>query len=348
MELPKYLGMLQTSEQSLADAFMLVGERHSSEPEIHDMCIEVAAWSRAHVESLKPYIEKYGEDKSKNEQVAQIRGALFQGTRTGGIGLLADLQDLALLTSSVVMQWTTVVQAAKAMRDKALETTADECCTHADRQLAWLRTEIKSAAPQALVVPADKPTNIAASMPKAQTPTTILDPIWAPLVGGFLMLVVGVLGLLTGRPLLFPSLGPTAYLQAGSPANPAARIYNTIVGHFIGLGMGFLSVALFNAWNSPTPFADHRLAPERMGASVLAIMLTLLVALLLKAFHPPAGATTLLVTLGGFKTLEDALTVVAGVLVIAIVGEVARRLRLGQLTLRPENNEKRIPAPKIQ
>jgi hypothetical protein len=56
--------------------------------------------------------------------------------------------------------------------------------------------------------------------------------------------------------------------------------------------------------------------------------LTLLICLLLKASHPPAAATTLLVALGAIKTRQDAFNVVAGVLLIAVFGETARRLRL--------------------
>jgi CBS-domain-containing membrane protein len=162
------------------------------------------------------------------------------------------------------------------------------------------------------------------------------------------MAIVGIIGVLTGRPLLFPSLGPTAYLQAENPGNPAARFYNTVVGHMAGLVSGFFAVALFNAWNSPTIFKDHVLSPDRAAASALALGLTLLFGLLLKASHPPAGATTLLVSLGGFKTLEDAIMVVIGVLIVAVAGELARRMRLGQVTMRPERSKDRVPAPKAQ
>jgi CBS-domain-containing membrane protein len=147
-----------------------------------------------------------------------------------------------------------------------------------------------------------------------------------------------------GYPWLFPSLGPTAYLQAESPAHPASRFYNTVVGHGIGLVAGFLAVFLLNAYTDPVVLVSHSLTWERAGAAALALALTLGVALLLKASHPPAGATTLLVALGAFK-LEDIPTVVAGVLIVAVVGELARRLRLGQLRPTTARPEARLPAP---
>ncbi len=74
------------------------------------------------------------------------------------------------------------------------------------------------------------------------------------------------------------------------------------------------------------------LTPVRIGASALAVALTILVGILLHASHPPASATTLLVALGGFRpTLRDALIVIAGVLIVATIGEFLRRVRLGQV-----------------
>ena len=49
-----------------------------------------------------------------------MRDALFQGPRSGGIGLLRDLTDLWLATSEVHCCYECLVQAAKALRDKDL------------------------------------------------------------------------------------------------------------------------------------------------------------------------------------------------------------------------------------
>jgi UPF0716 family protein affecting phage T7 exclusion len=40
----------------------------------------------------------------------------------------------------------------------------------------------------------------------------IPDLLWAPFVGGILMLIPGLIGLAAGSVWLFPSLGPTAFL----------------------------------------------------------------------------------------------------------------------------------------
>lgn len=130
------------------------------------------------------------------------------------------------------------------------------------------------------------------------------------------MLIVGIIGLLAHQPWIFPSLGPTAFLQVETPEQPTARFYNTVVGHFLGLGAGYLSVALVGAQTAPVVLSTQHLTPIRVWAAVLAVGLNVLGGLLLKASHPPAAATTLLVALGGFEmTVQGALTVVAGVII---------------------------------
>ena len=74
------------------------------------------------------------------------------GTRTGGLGLLRDLHDLYLMASEVDISWTLVGQAAQGARDKALFETVTSCEKQTTTQLQWLRTRMKQAAPQALLV----------------------------------------------------------------------------------------------------------------------------------------------------------------------------------------------------
>lgn len=155
--------------------------------------------------------------------------------------------------------------------------------------------------------------------------------IWAPITAGLLMLLVGLIGLATAQPLLFPSLGPTAFLQTEAPDQPASRFYNVIIGHAVGLAAGYAAVLLFRADAAPALFAAHQLVAVRVWASVLAIVLTMFGSALLKASHPPAAATTLLIALGGFRpTVHDVFTIVVGVLIVAVAGEGLRRLRYEQ------------------
>lgn len=165
----------------------------------------------------------------------------------------------------------------------------------------------------------------------------IPDIVWAPIVSGLLMLIVGLLGLAFRQPWLFPSLGPTAFLQAEQPEQPTAKFHNTVVGHLSGLAAGLLAVALLGAATAPPVLSTGELTPVRVWASVLAIALNMLLGFVLKASHPPAAATTLLVSLGGFKpTISDVTHVIIGVLIVAIVGEILRQVRFKAKSLKGE------------
>lgn len=160
-------------------------------------------------------------------------------------------------------------------------------------------------------------------------PPGVPDIIWAPLAAAFLMLIVGLIGLLAHQPWLFPSLGPTAFLQAEQPEQPSARFYNTVMGHLHGVIAGMLAVLILGASAAPPVLSTNDLTPVRVWASVLAVALNMLLGFVLKASHPPAAATTLLIALGGFKpTWQDVATIMIGVLIVAIVGEILRRIRL--------------------
>jgi CBS-domain-containing membrane protein len=153
-------------------------------------------------------------------------------------------------------------------------------------------------------------------------------------VAAALLLGVGAVGLLVGKPWLLPSLGPTAVLLAVSAAHPTARPWNIFVGHVGGLVAGFAAVFILGAQDAPVVLTDGQLVPARVFAAAIAVALTVLIGELLRAPHPPAAATALLVALGSIATLDKALWVVAGAALIAILGEAVRLVRL----------ERRVPA----
>ena len=156
----------------------------------------------------------------------------------------------------------------------------------------------------------------------------IPDGIWAPIMGGILIFVIGVIGLIAGQPWLFPSLGPTAYLQVENPGLKSAHFYNVIVGHYVGIVSGLIGIAIFGLWKTPSVLTSHHLLPAWVGAAAIAIFLTIIINMFLRASHPPAAATTLLVALGAFITPTQILALIIGVLLIAIIGETFRRVRI--------------------
>jgi hypothetical protein len=150
MHLATYLGLLHSSERELAGAFRQVAAGHGDEPDIAHLCRLLAGHADQHVEALEPVVQRYGEEAE--DEPERLHAAEFGGTRSGGVGLLRDLQDLYVLASLVDVTWTAVGQAAQGLRDRELIDVTELCQNDVDRQLGWLRTRLKQAAPQALII----------------------------------------------------------------------------------------------------------------------------------------------------------------------------------------------------
>jgi CBS-domain-containing membrane protein len=163
--------------------------------------------------------------------------------------------------------------------------------------------------------------------PKEKSPGTRIQQLGKAVLGGILVMIPGALGLVSGMFWLFPSLGPSYFMQVQTPQLKAAQPFNVVGGHLIGVGAGYLAVlALGGLSGIPSALSAHRLLTVHVVASGLAIGLMILVQLLAKAEHPPAAATVLLITLGGFRVAwPDLSWLLVGIAIMAITGEVARR-----------------------
>jgi hypothetical protein len=114
------------------------------------LCRRFADQSTAHADALAPFVERYGEDRP--EEPERLHSELFGGTRGGGLGLLRDLHDLYLMATECEVTWALVGLAAQGARDADLFAVVERCEDEVTAQLKWLRTRMKQAAPQALVV----------------------------------------------------------------------------------------------------------------------------------------------------------------------------------------------------
>ena len=150
MQLAHYLGLLHKAQTNLAGAFREVADAHAEEVDVFHLCRALADQCTGDAERLAPFAERYGEDAPVEPD--RLHSELFQGSREGGLGLLRDLHDLYLMAAECDMAWTLVGQAAKRLRDAPLLSVVEDCEQHTAVQLKWLRTRMKQAAPQALIV----------------------------------------------------------------------------------------------------------------------------------------------------------------------------------------------------
>jgi len=147
----------------------------------------------------------------------------------------------------------------------------------------------------------------------------------AALGEGSLILVAGGIAWAVHLPLIFTSLGPTAYELVEKPLAPSAKPYNIIAGHMLAMGVGFFSLWVLDAWNAPKVVSAGFVTSSRLWAAVLSVVITTAVTLLLKASQPASLSTTLLVSLGSMQTGRDAVAIAIAVLIMVAAGEPLRR-----------------------
>jgi len=124
--------------------------------------------------------------------------------------------------------------------------------------------------------------------------------VWAAFmfINGFITIgSLALLAMITRTPFVFPSLGPTAFLFFFSPTLPTASPRHTIYGHAIGILCGYGALLVTGLAGAP-PVILVGVAPLRILAAALSLAATGSLMILLKAAHPPAGATTLIIALG--------------------------------------------------
>jgi CBS domain-containing membrane protein len=152
-------------------------------------------------------------------------------------------------------------------------------------------------------------------------------------VMGLFALVNGVIAIgamaavafLTGEPFVFPSLGPTAFLLFYTPMLPAASPRNTVYGHLIGAAAGYLALVAFGLTDAEPALATS-VTGARVGAAALSLGLTSGAMVWARVPHPPAGATTLIVSLGILREPEQLLVLMLAVVLLVVQGFAINRL----------------------
>lgn len=152
--------------------------------------------------------------------------------------------------------------------------------------------------------------------------------VWAAYVSvnGFITIgLLALLDLITGNPFVFPSLGPTAYLFFFSPMSKASSPRNAIVGHAIGLICGYAAFTLTGVSGSSVAMYAGMHDPKVLAAA-LSLSGTGALMVLFKVSHPPAGATTLIVSLGIISQPKDLVIIEVAVVLLTAQALIINRI----------------------
>ena len=152
--------------------------------------------------------------------------------------------------------------------------------------------------------------------------------VWAlfTFLNGFVTIaLLAAVAMVSRTPFVFPSLGPTAFLFFFTPRAPAASPHHAIYGHAIGILCGYGALVLFGLQHAP-PAMVTGVSAARIGAAALSLAATGALMILCKAAHPPAGATTLIISLGIVTRPFHLLVIEIAVAILTLQAIVINRL----------------------
>lgn len=143
--------------------------------------------------------------------------------------------------------------------------------------------------------------------------------------GGIAILIISVLAWLIDLPLLFPALGPSAFILFSSPFSPAAAPRSVVMGHFTAI------IAGFAVWHLLTFVTGEPVSLEQGGWPVfasasLALATCCLLLVWLSCPHAPACATALIVALGAANGWSELLGMATGVLLLTVQAVTISRI----------------------
>src|SRR3954463_9958286 len=144
--------------------------------------------------------------------------------------------------------------------------------------------------------------------------------------GGLLTIALsGALAWALDEPPVFPRPSATAFLFFETPMAEVASPRNTIIGHYTGALVATLWLFVFGLQDHANVLVEG-FSPQRAAAVALSVAFTGGILRLLRAAHPPAGATTVIVSAGLLHTASQIAALVAGVALLTITAHVTNRL----------------------
>ena len=158
--------------------------------------------------------------------------------------------------------------------------------------------------------------------------TTRLARMWAlfMFVNGFISIgILCGLAILFRTPFIFPTLGAIAFLVFFTPTTPAASPRNALCGHAVALVCGYAAL-----WVTGLRDAGPAIMTDLHWARILAVALSLATTgalmIRLNVAHPPAAATTLIVSLGVVSSPAYLVVLEAGVALLVGQAIIINRL----------------------
>jgi len=152
--------------------------------------------------------------------------------------------------------------------------------------------------------------------------------VWAVFVfvNGFITCaILASMAMIWKTTFMFPSLGPTAFMLFFNPTSTAASPRNVVLGHAIGILCGYGALWLTGLQHA-APATVTGVDDPRIIAAAVSLAATGGFMILFNVVHPPAAATTLIISLGIITTPVHLLIIELAVVALALQAIVVNRL----------------------
>ncbi|MCK4305878.1 MAG: HPP family protein [Candidatus Eisenbacteria sp.] len=147
------------------------------------------------------------------------------------------------------------------------------------------------------------------------------------LEGAVALGIISTAAYLTRFPLLFPPLGPSAFILFRTPMSPRACPRTVILAHTLAVASGWLSVQLFSLiFPEAGLLDDPSLNWPRIAALSLSMGLSSASMIALGCSHPPAAASALIVSMGYMSNMLQIVGLLLAVVLLVAHAFVFNRL----------------------
>lgn len=130
---------------------------------------------------------------------------------------------------------------------------------------------------------------------------------------------ISIIAYLTRLPLLFPQLGPSAFILFHTPMSVTASPRNVLLSHTLAVASGLFALWLVGWFFPEAGLSDPFLLNwYRILVIALTMGLSGVIMVGVKCIHPPAAASALIAAMGFLNTPEQVLGVIGAMLLLVM------------------------------
>ncbi len=147
------------------------------------------------------------------------------------------------------------------------------------------------------------------------------------IAGAVALGTISIIAYLTRLPLLFPQLGPSAFILFHTPMSVTASPRNVLLSHTLAVACG-LSALWLVAWIYPVAGLSDPFVLNWYRILVIALTMGAsgVIMVGLKCIHPPAAASALIAAMGFLNSAEQVLGVIGAMMLLVLEAILFNRI----------------------